>query len=1386
MTTVLLIFAVLAPLAGPEVARALRADGARVARTTTVALGLASTAAIALVVLAGLDPTGRPGGLADLPDWIDLDLDRASALLLATATGIALVVASFSRRALDPTVERVPAYFVAIGAVATGSALVVVPGGPIPLLAGWFIAGRGLLHLAGGWVADADATAAHRRLKTVLAAGDLALLAAIGVAIAAAGPSVVSGSSTAVADLDTTTWASVDARAVVAVLLVVAGAARSALFPFHRWLTATLYAPTPVSALVHAGFVSGAGLLLIRFAPTFSASTVAVSLAISLATITVLIGLTAALSRPDAKGALAWSTVAQMAFMVLQVAVGAVAAAVMHIVGHGMYKAAQFLGVGDTVGAELRRRRRPERTTPLRAGWRIALTALIATAAVAAGLAVGPQGLHTAEAVVLGTFAWAAVAAAVHGWLGTASLGRTTTVAFATLGAGIGAVGYFAGIRAAKSFLDPALPVVDPPNTAAVIVAVAAIATLAVVALAPGQPARWARDQWRWWVDALTAVRRPMNLRAAGLDSARPRSVPADETLVDDVPHVDRVSASHLQAQVARAAEIVAPSWPLASFVAVNPLSGFEDRSFDDATAEVGRWTDARTHRSLSEYRTQHEQGLTTSADLTYVALDVAMVACNQPTVPALGREVAALEVVLADLQHGPENPTVLEPRTALERRYGVAVGDRLGIDSLVSGWAADHVARPTWALSEPGSSFIDMARRQAIRHARRSLDTTAVAWLEDASDDPATLLEESLDQCGVRPTDRVDEIKGHLACVSGWVGLARWRTDWAHPDETTPLLRPIDLAAARAMLEAAVLVSLDAGHPVLHPEPGAGAMTLEAMQRDPLAERVTTAIEHLGLPSDRQTRDAVRAILGLVPESMRASIWLRAQEHHHESRLLHALSGPAAASATSPDAQVVFCIDVRSEGLRRHLESAGHDQTLGFAGFFGVPMQVQELGWSQPEARCPVLVAPSATVVEQPLVDRVADAAADLTRTGVRGAVAKAHAETKHVPGAAFTTAEALGWLTGPAAAWRTLLPKRFSPPTPTTTTSTRLGDEVGVEQRVFAAESVLRTMGLTEGFAPLVILSGHTSATENNAHATALECGACAGASGASNARAVASLLNEADVRAGLAARGIDIPDETWFGGALHDTASDHVAVLDRHLAPETHLGRIDALQGRLDEAGERQARDRTRQLPGAASVADTRARGGDWAQARPEWGLAGNAAFVIGPRAMTAGLDLDGRAFLHSYDAEADPDGGVLEAIMTAPLIVGHWISAQYYFSTVDPERFGAGDKLLHNPIGSVGVITGAGGDLRVGLPTQSTHVGDQPHHQPLRLLAVVQADLATVESIITRNEVLHRLVRGGWLHIAARPGFGEPWSTRSPGGTWSELPADVRLGQTVRAG
>ena len=213
----------------------------------------------------------------------------------------------------------------------------------------------------------------------------------------------------------------------------------------------------------------------------------------------------------------------------------------------------------------------------------------------------------------------------------------------------------------------------------------------------------------------------------------------------------------------------------------------------------------------------------------------------------------------------------------------------------------------------------------------------------------------------------------------------------------------------------------------------------------------------------------------------------------------------------------------------------------------------------------------------------------------------------------------------------------------------------------------------------------------------------------------------------------------------------------------------------------AGERLARERAGRLPG--DPGKVRVRGYDWAQVRPEWGLAGNAGFVVGPRSITAGLDLACRVFLHSYDAESDEDGSALETIMTAPLVVGQWISAQYYFSAVDPDQFGAGDKTLHNPVGGIGVVLGEGGDLQVGLPAQAVGVGDRRMHEPLRLLAVIQAPLERTEAIIQRNQVLRELIGGKWITVAGRSQGDEHWSIRSPDGTWTTwVPADESVDQT----
>ncbi|MFP5486705.1 MAG: putative inorganic carbon transporter subunit DabA, partial [Acidimicrobiia bacterium] len=732
---------------------------------------------------------------------------------------------------------------------------------------------------------------------------------------------------------------------------------------------------------------------------------------------------------------------------------------------------------------------------------------------------------------------------------------------------------------------------------------------------------------------------------------------------------------------------------------------------------------------------------------------------CAAPPLEVEGRRVAPVDIVVADLLHGPDVVASRPPRTALERSGLAAAADL--VDDLVCGWAAHYVTH-----GQAGSSFVAFARRSAVDdpRVRAAANPAALRWLTQLDDEPAAMIAAALHAIGVDPSHRIDELRGHLARLAGWAGFAKWRNEWALPGDPRAPISPIELVAVRAAIEASLLAAVDPGS--LDGRAGTGYPD----QRDAagLDARVQAVAGVLAPGGKQRDLDAIRALLAAVPADERPALWLDAQERCFDDRLLTVLDRVDPGHRVErPEAQAVFCIDVRSEGLRRHLEELGDVETFGFAGFFGVPMSVRRLGWSHEEPRCPVLVSPSMHVTEHPDPTAVGRIAATLSAERRRAGVAAAHDGAKKAPGAPFALAEGLGWLTGPAAAVRTLVPARAARPG-ARSTRMLLDDSVLVEQRVFAAESVLRTMGLVDRFAPVVLLCGHTSRTVNNAHASALDCGACGGAAGDDNAMAVAALLNSADVRVGLGERGIDVPDDTWFVAGVHDTASDHVTILDAAFVPPTHVEPVRRLEQLLQRAGAEQAGARARHLPGPA--ARVRDRGADWAQVRPEWGLARAAAFVIGPRSITNGIDLDGRAFLHGYDAEQDPTGRVLETIMTAPLVVAHWIASQYYFSTVDPEVFGAGDKLMHNPIGSVGVVTADGGDLRVGLPLQSTHVDGRRHHQPVRLLAVIQADLARIEQIIARHPILQTLVAGSWLRIAARSHPHEPWSMRTAAGTW----------------
>jgi uncharacterized protein YbcC (UPF0753/DUF2309 family) len=316
-------------------------------------------------------------------------------------------------------------------------------------------------------------------------------------------------------------------------------------------------------------------------------------------------------------------------------------------------------------------------------------------------------------------------------------------------------------------------------------------------------------------------------------------------------------------------------------------------------------------------------------------------------------------------------------------------------------------------------------------------------------------------------------------------------------------------------------------------------------------------------------------------------------------------------------------------------------------------------------------------------------------------------------------------------------------------------------IESRAALAEKILRAMSFGGRFARLVLLVGHGSSSANNAHAASLDCGACCGQTGAANARALAALLNEPAVRSALARRGIVVPQTTRFLAALHDTTTDDVELFDADDATPTHAEDLDRVRIALRAAGQRARAERAPALglahlveqPGALHRA-VRRRAGNWAETRPEWGLAGNAAFIAAPRGRTRGVDLGGRVFLHEYDWRLDADGSVLELIMTAPMVVAHWINMQYNASVTDNVRYGSGNKLLHNVVGGrIGVFEGNGGDLRIGLPLQSVHDGKEWRHTPQRLSVYIEAPRGRVEAVVAKHPVVRQLVGNRWIFLFA---------------------------------
>lgn len=807
-------------------------------------------------------------------------------------------------------------------------------------------------------------------------------------------------------------------------------------------------------------------------------------------------------------------------------------------------------------------------------------------------------------------------------------------------------------------------------------------------------------------------------------------------------------------------------------------------------------------------------------------------------------------------------------------------------------------------AWSMPGRERGFFAAWRDLARLGRRVPTRTDAMLEilDQEETPEAVIVRIMEALGVDEDDWQEHFTRELVRLHGWAGFIRWRSNakhyyWAqrYPGDLVDLLA-IRLAVAFSLLTRTRRKGIPATETELR----------EAIERSPcelylryelnggtvlpeLAGRVERTLagghagriealfpEYMGskrLHEAGRQADRLRELAGRVGdlqalrqasveelqiligvlqdfERSEGMIWLRAMESQAMERMVAGMSlDPPPAREKRPFAQALFCIDTRSERIRRHLEGVGDYQTYGIAGFFGVPISFIELGKGSETQLCPVLLTPKNLVLEvapSPNGDPTSVAALEKALHELKGAVLTP-----------YFTVEAIGWLFGLDMVGKTIMPRQYSRwrnrlheakphtrlmvdklsreqadsvvravhravivkavelefgleveeikdhlvrelreaamgnredapllrdamaldeaaeqafigrlrdvyrinPASTHLKMERLA-RIGfsLDEQVMFVSQALRSIGLTRDFSRFVLLVGHGSRSENNPYESALDCGACGGNHGLINACVLAQMASKPEVRRRLRGQGIDIADDVWFVPALHNTTTDQLELFELDRIPPAHVVYLDRLHKGLAAAARLCTQERIPTLQDGADSYDPRTafkraqrNAVDWSQVRPEWGLAGNAYFVIGRRALTQSMMLEGRAFLHSYDYRLDGKRRLLENILAGPLVVGQWINMEHYFSTVDNERYGSGSKVYHNVAGRFGVMTGNLSDLRTGLPAQTVLKDGHPYHEPVRLITVIEAPFEHARQATESVVPVKHLIRNGWIRL-----------------------------------
>lgn len=489
-------------------------------------------------------------------------------------------------------------------------------------------------------------------------------------------------------------------------------------------------------------------------------------------------------------------------------------------------------------------------------------------------------------------------------------------------------------------------------------------------------------------------------------------------------------------------------------------------------------------------------------------------------------------------------------------------------------------------------------------------------------------------------------------------------------------------------------------------------------------------------------------------------TLWQHAFEVSYYDGVLAAIRKPDKMSIAKKDKsfQALFCIDDRECSLRRYIENLDSDcETFGTPGFFGVEFYFKpEYGKSNTKL-CPAPVTPKYLVKE----------------------VGNSMKRKKDIHFTKHTHSLFGGWLIAQTlgfwSAFKLFL-NIFKPAFgPATATSFNHMDKVSsltvehkhhhfedglqvgftVEEMATRVENLLKSIGMVHDFSTLVYVVGHGSSSVNNPFYAAYDCGACSGRPGSVNARVLCAMANHQQVRQLLLQRGISIPEETQFIGALHDTTRDEIAFYDEEELTPFNKKLHHRNEKIFEETLHLNAKERSRRfdsidtrLPAEKIHDKVKLRSVSLFETRPELNHATNALCVVGQRALTRNVFLDRRSFMNSFNYKVDPEGKYLLNILQAAAPVCGGINLEYYFSRVDNQKLGAGTKLPHNVMGLFGVANGIDGDLRPGLPSQMIEI-----HDPVRLMIIVEHFPEVVLSTIRQSAETYEWFANEWVHLVA---------------------------------